>query len=102
MDLSDGLAQDLPRLAAASGCGACLEAALIPGVQRLDWRVGFGEDYQLLFTAPPEARNAIASLAVKHGISITRIGCLTEERSILLSGDGWPSPLFNHFQGGTD
>ena len=33
-----------------------------------------GEDYELLFTAPPKMREKISSLALIHKIPITRIG----------------------------
>jgi thiamine-monophosphate kinase len=60
MDLSDGLSTDLSRLCAASGAGARLWAAKIPGpklpeaVDSLQLALDGGEDYQLLFTVPPK------------------------------------------------
>jgi thiamine-monophosphate kinase len=59
MDLSDGLSTDLSRLCAASGVGARLWAAKIPGpnlpeaADSLQLALHGGEDYQLLFTVPP-------------------------------------------------
>jgi thiamine-monophosphate kinase len=52
MDLSDGLAKDLPRLARASSCGYLLDRGAIPrhrgaGVEEA---LSDGEDYELLFT----------------------------------------------------
>ena len=56
MDLSDGLAQDLERMARASGLGAVLEAERIP-VHRDGRGVGSalydGEDFELLFAVSP-------------------------------------------------
>ena len=55
MDLSDGLAKDLPRLAAASGCGFLIDEAklpLTPGCTAAQ-AIGDGEDYELLFTVEP-------------------------------------------------
>jgi len=58
MDLSDGLSTDLSRLCAASGVGARLWAAKIPGpslpeaADSLQLALHGGEDYQLLFTVP--------------------------------------------------
>lgn len=51
MDLSDGLATDLPRMAAASGTGFRLEPAKIPRSAgcTLAQALGDGEDYELLF-----------------------------------------------------
>lgn len=53
MDLSDGLAADLPRLCAASGVGAEVRAQAVPGPP--DDRLVGGEDYELLVAAPPGA-----------------------------------------------
>jgi thiamine-monophosphate kinase len=56
IDLSDGLSTDLSRLCAASGVGARLLAAKIPGpnlpeaADSLQLALHGGEDYQLLFT----------------------------------------------------
>lgn len=55
MDLSDGLASDLPRLAAASGCGFALDSTTIPRSRgrTLQQALTDGEDYELLFATPP-------------------------------------------------
>jgi len=53
MDISDGLALDLHRLCLASGVAAELdEVPLLKGAT-LDQALHDGEDYELLFTAPP-------------------------------------------------
>jgi thiamine-monophosphate kinase len=55
MDLSDGLAKDLPRLADASGTGFQIDPARLPrspGCTAAE-AIGDGEDYELLFTIPP-------------------------------------------------
>lgn len=90
MDLSDGLQTDLPRLCTASGVGAHIEAAAIPGHPDLRCRVGGGEDYQLLITAPrpPDL-----------GVPVTRIGTITDGTAVELDV-GWPEPLFDHFDAG--
>jgi len=82
MDLSDGLAADLPRLCAASNVSAEIDAACLPlrGViaQAAEpWRaaLGDGEDYELLFTLPPE--HMPDQLA---GVPVTVIGSITESR----------------------
>ncbi len=83
MDLSDGLALDLHRLAAASGVGACVEAARVPlagtGARGLEAALFGGEDYELLIAGPPQAVIAAAGTA---GIRVTRIGRVTA------AGDG--------------
>jgi thiamine-monophosphate kinase len=52
MDLSDGLAKDLPRLAAASGLAFVIDPAALPCTPgcSLEQAWGDGEDYELLFT----------------------------------------------------
>ncbi len=97
MDLSDGLKMDLGRLCAASGCGARVFPAKIPGVERLDWRVAFGEDYELLLAAPEEEAAELHQLAGGLGFQLTEIGELTEDRAVILEG-GWPEALFSHFE----
>ncbi len=50
MDISDGLAKDLPRLAAASGCGFVLDCGSLPcspGCNE-EQALGDGEDYEML------------------------------------------------------
>jgi thiamine-monophosphate kinase len=66
MDISDGLATDLAHICAESRVGAVVEGAALPlspllqeaavvcGHSALDWALSGGEDYQLLFTVPPE------------------------------------------------
>ena len=54
MDLSDGLGQDLPRLARASGTGWLIDPARLPchrGCTPAE-ALGDGEDFELLFTVP--------------------------------------------------
>jgi thiamine-monophosphate kinase len=98
MDLSDGLRDDLSRLCTASGCGADVDAALVPGTGPLPWRVGFGEDYELLFTAPQTHRDAVRSLATMTSTPLGRIGRLDAGIGARLNGrTDWPSPLFRHF-----
>ena len=90
MDLSDGLAADLPRLCAASGCGAEVELAALPlsvTVQRMTgedreqaWSQALsnGEDFELLLAVPPsEAERLLADQPLS--VPLTRIGRLTAE-----------------------
>lgn len=60
MDVSDGLLLDASRMAAASGATVSLDPALIPfpaGLppQRARDAMAWGDDYELLFTLPPDA-----------------------------------------------
>ena len=70
MDLSDGLAADLPKLAKASGVSARVEVDHVPAADALrsEFRpdamrlaLGGGEDYELLFTGPSDLVQATVS-----------------------------------------
>lgn len=73
MDLSDGLGTDLPRLAAASGCGFEVNVSSLPcrpGFTPAD-AVSHGEDYELLLALPPAEVKKLATTAfarVLHNI----------------------------------
>lgn len=58
MDLSDGLARDLPRLCERSGAGAVVQGAAVPRQTDLDHALHDGEDYELLFTVNAHKREA--------------------------------------------
>jgi thiamine-monophosphate kinase len=85
MDLSDGLLGDLPKMLVASAAAARLDAAAIPvaaAVRALfpdDWltlATRGGEDYELLFTAPPAALATIRAEAAGIGATVTAIGAI--------------------------
>jgi thiamine-monophosphate kinase len=85
IDLSDGLLADLPRLVAASGCGAVLEVGELPVSDalravagELAWHSALagGEDYELCFTVPPAQAASVAALAARCGVPLTRCGRL--------------------------
>ena len=81
MDLSDGLAADLPRLAAASGCGFVIEEDSLPCAKGCSPAAALedGEDYEMLFAAPAR-RTAELEAAWKRKfprLPLTRIGRLT-------------------------
>jgi thiamine-monophosphate kinase len=90
IDTSDGLSSDLAHLCQESGCGAELDAALIPRarvgtparVVELDLALHGGEDYELLFTAPPQTK-VPARIA---GTAITQIGVMTRPRRMVIRG----------------
>ncbi len=82
MDLSDGLVLDLDRLCRASSSGAVIEAAQMPlsgalrryGDKALNIALTGGEDYELLFTAPPCNAADIIETAKECHVKVTRIG----------------------------
>ena len=97
IDLSDGLATDLPRLAAASKCGFQIDSAALPRTRGCDSAQAMcdGEDYELLIAVAPRlaARLRHGWKQTFPGVRLTEIGRLTEPKA--------PSPAlpkgFDHF-----
>ena len=92
MDLSDGLAKDLPRLARMSGVGFELDRDSLPCSEgsTLAQAISDGEDYELLFTSGDDLKPAWGEKF--PGLEITRIGTLIEGIGDTIEG-GW-----DHFQ----
>ncbi len=102
MDLSDGLRADLARLCARAQVGAAVDADALPGAGPLGWRTSYGEDWELLFTAPPSAQNAIEAVGRMLHVPLHRIGVVQPAaHGVLLEGHArapaWPDALFGHF-----
>ncbi len=96
MDLSDGLSLDLRRLCAESKVGAEIDSPLpIAAGATLDEALHRGEDYELLFTAPPQKKipRKIAALPV------TPIGIVTSRHPGRVHFNGRPlePKAFDHF-----
>jgi len=110
LDVSDGLAQDLGHLALASGVAAVIDLRDVPtvpghaalaaraGADAVALVVGGGEDYELLFTAPPEARARAVALG---GVAVGRIVAAGEgSRVRIVDAHGAEVPVargFEHF-----
>jgi thiamine-monophosphate kinase len=89
MDLSDGLAKDLPRLAEASGCGFELgEVPVTRGCTRAQ-ALGDGEDYELLFTVSPRRWKAVAAQWPKDFPPLSIIGKLLPPGQRTSLTGGW-------------
>jgi len=118
IDLSDGLAQDLPRLCASSGAGAVVEESAVPVAPAAAAVLGRGpglraalvggEDYELLFAARPEHETQVRRLARGIRLPMSRIGQIVPRRQgvRLLTRAGRYVPFedlrggYRHFPGG--
>jgi thiamine-monophosphate kinase len=126
VDVSDGLLGDLRHILRASGVSADIDtgftsqliasyddmtATSVNIVQNhmLEWCLAGGDDYELVFTAPPAARSALQGIATRTLTTLTRIGCIrpapespsTQPLLRLLDATGQPIPAafasFDHF-----
>ena len=96
IDISDGLLIDAERLAASSGIRIMLDLTSLPvsaaaavrtpatDAGRLELATA-GDDYELLFTAPPHAD--IAALATAK-VPLTRVGRVVAGSGLTITGDG--------------
>ncbi|HHY39152.1 MAG TPA: thiamine-phosphate kinase [Clostridia bacterium] len=114
IDVSDGLANEANHLARESGVSMVIDAESIPISEAtraiaealahdpLDWALNGGEDYELLFTAPPERVDALAdTVRTQTGTSVEIIGRVERGRGCRLDKDGVRSVLslsaYDHF-----
>jgi thiamine-monophosphate kinase len=112
IDISDGLLSDLGHILERSDAGARIRVDLIPSApgtaghlspdDLLDLVLSGGEDYELLFTAPPSKEAQIYSMFGTLGTAVTRIGEITaEHRLLLLNREGVEAPCrrkgYDHF-----
>lgn len=88
MDLSDGLAMDLPRLAKASGCGFEISREAIPRSRGagIEAALSDGEDYELLVAVPPAKWNRLVLDWPADLAPLRAIGRLTENGGDLEGG----------------
>jgi thiamine-monophosphate kinase len=110
IDLSDGLSSDLSHICEQSGVGALIyeeRIPLSPSLKKaasrlaksvLHYALSGGEDYELLFTAPPAKIKKLLSL----DIPVAELGEISRTRRMLLvDGEGKKTPLrptgYNHF-----
>ena len=117
MDVSDGLACDLPKLCEASGVGAVVRLDSIPAgpatcrfAPELGWdaerlAADGGEDYELLFTVASERADEVRSaFAEGNPTPVAEIGVITEGHGAVLAlPNGSTVPFhggWQHFPGG--
>ncbi|MCW3479053.1 thiamine-phosphate kinase [Neisseriaceae bacterium JH1-16] len=110
LDVSDGLAGDLQHILERSNVGATLNLDALPTAPWLAERrqalaeciAAGGDDYELLFTAEPAQRDAIAALAGSLGVRLSRIGTIDAEAGLRVTdAAGQPLTLarmgYDHF-----
>lgn len=115
IDLSDGLSGDLRHICDASRVGAEIDLGALPispacsayaetrRLRPLELALTGGEDYELLFTAPPARQTALERQARTRGFQITRIGSIRPRRfgMQMKSTDGAMRPIpmtsYEHF-----
>lgn len=101
VDVSDGLLADLGHIASRSGVAAQVEVDALPVSEAL--RAAFdeatrtamqasgGDDYELCFTAPVDAREHVEALSSQLDLRITRIGRMVAGEGVqALRADGRP------------
>jgi thiamine-monophosphate kinase len=93
IDVSDGLLADLGHLLRQSGVGATVNADACPASPALRnqsaprrrlCQLAGGDDYELLFTAPAAARNAVQTAAAQATTAVTRIGSIDAQPGLRL------------------
>ncbi len=99
-DVSDGLVADLGHICAASGVAARVDHArlpLDPAARLAVARHGAaasailsgGDDYELVFTAPPEASAAVTDAAARSDVAVTEIGRIEDGGGVkVIAEDG--------------
>ena len=98
-DVSDGLMGDLGHILKASGVGAQLNLSALsqlmlthqawdcPHEWLLRCVLSGGDDYELVFTAPPASQQSVEAAALSSGTPITRIGRITPDSGFVLMDD---------------
>jgi thiamine-monophosphate kinase len=113
MDLSDGLADALRQVAAASQVGVRIDGDALPidscarewwtsrGIDPVSAAVRGGDDYELLFAVPPKSGGALRSVARHVSDPLTKIGVFTKDpRALVVAHAGKEDVLpegFEHF-----
>ena len=100
IDVSDGLLADLGHILAASNVAATLRLAVPPAPTFGDnCYLSGGDDYELLFTTPPERHEEVLTLGANLALPLTRIGAIAAEpagRLDVLTQDGTRVEIARH------
>jgi thiamine-monophosphate kinase len=113
IDISDGLAGDVGKLAAASGVAARIEAARLPlsaavraaiesDSALIETVLAGGDDYEVALTLPENRREPFFAAAKAVGVPVTTIGRIERgEGTEVAAADGHAialkRPSFSHF-----
>ena len=107
IDVSDGLLGDLAHVLRRSCVGATVEVERVPrsavlaaqtsALQRSCTLAG-GDDYELVFTAPPACAAQVRDAAVRAGVAVTRIGRIEPQAGMRLV-DAQGRQLADEFEG---
>ena len=113
IDVSDGLAGDLMKLAAASGCGARIEAKRVPfstaartvlaaEPSLIETALTGGDDYEIIATVPADRLASLQAAAKGAGVEVTAIGNTEAGEGVeVIAVDGrslaLARPSFSHF-----
>jgi len=97
IDVSDGLLADLGHILQRSGVGATVEVDACPAsaalqaqdvARRRQCQLAGGDDYELVFTAPAAARDAVLAAARRAATAVTRIGRIQAQPGLRLVDAG--------------
>jgi len=101
-DISDGLLADLTHICTASALGMAIQLEAIPCADNApelrDFLLTGGDDYELIFTAPPQNRAVIEACATKTDIAISRIGQVIAGDNVALLDAQGQSPKYKGWQ----
>lgn len=102
MDVSDGLAKDLPRLAAASRCGFLVDEFAVPRTAgcSISQALNDGEDFELLFTIsqPQVADLQVNWQKIFPSLELTCIGKMLAPGSAGQPASDMPGGGWDHFK----
>ncbi|MDU0810233.1 MAG: thiamine-phosphate kinase [Burkholderia sp.] len=116
IDLSDGLVSDLIHILDRSGVSAIINIDAVPCSTalktltkdiQLQCMLAGGDDYELCFSTPRNARKAVEEIGMKENVILTRIGTIcsidvsSEKSEVIWLSNGEPISItlqgFDHF-----
>jgi thiamine-monophosphate kinase len=113
VDLSDGLADGVHQIAAASGVGIDIDAGTLPidqearrwfeahGEDAVIQAVSAGDDYELVFTGRPGRAGRLKGTRFRGAAPVTKIGVCTNSPDVTISSGAGQQPMprgYKHFR----